>query len=120
MDIKAYCLSLPMAALDYPFGDSPMVMKVNKKMFALINDDGQVSLKCETLQALAYRDMFKAVAPGYHLNKEHWNTVNPDLDVDEELLKKMIRESYRAVVNTFPKKDRELYLNQLSNEEPNN
>jgi len=113
MDLKAYCLSLPMAILDYPFGDTPMVMKVNKKMFALINEQGDVSLKCEPLQALAYRDIFKAVSPGYHLNKEHWNTVNPGSDVDEEMLKKMIRESYRAVVNTFPKKDRDYYLNQL-------
>lgn len=113
MDIKAYCLTLPMAVLDYPFGDTPMVIKVNKKMFALINDVGEVSLKCEPLQALAYRAMFKAVAPGYHLNKEHWNTVTPNQDVDEEMLKQMIRESYRAVVNTFPKKDRERYLIQL-------
>ncbi|MDF2613319.1 MAG: hypothetical protein K0S71_1105 [Clostridia bacterium] len=113
MDVKAYCLSLPMAVLDYPFGDTPMVIKVNKKMFALINSEGEVSLKCEPLQALAYRDMFEAVSPGYHLNKEHWNTVKPNLDVDEELLKRMIRESYRAVVQTFPKKDREGYLRLL-------
>ncbi len=113
MDLKAYCLSLPMAVLDYPFGDTPMVFKINKKMFALINDEGDVSLKCEPLQALAYRDAFKAVSPGYHLNKEHWNTVKPNLDVDAQLMKKMVKESYKAVVQTFPKKDQGQYLELL-------
>ncbi|WP_070000066.1 MmcQ/YjbR family DNA-binding protein [Cellulosilyticum sp. I15G10I2] len=113
MDIKAYCLSLPMATLDYPFGETPMVIKVNNKMFALISNAGDVSLKCEPLQALAYRDMFEAVIPGYHLNKQHWNTIKPNLDIDDEMLKRMVRESYKAVVNTFPKKDRAYYLNLL-------
>lgn len=113
MDIKAYCLSLPKSSEDYPFGDEPAVIKVNKKIFAIFNNENEISLKCDPMQALAYRDMFEAVRPGYHLNKEHWNTVKTHLDVDEAMLKKMIKESYKAVVNTFPKRDRDVYLNLL-------
>ncbi|SHI84657.1 Predicted DNA-binding protein, MmcQ/YjbR family [Clostridium cavendishii DSM 21758] len=102
-----YCLSLPKTIKDYPFGEEPLVIKVNNKMFALINENHEISLKCEPFRALEYREMFNGVRPGYHLNKKHWNTINIDSDVPKEIIKAMIKESYEAVVKTFSKKERE-------------
>lgn len=110
-DLIKYCISLPQAEKDYPFGDEPLVIKVNNKMFAIINNKKEISLKCEPFRALEYRDMFNAVKPGYHLNKRHWNTITLDMDLDKTFIKNMIKESYEAVVNTFNKKQKEEYLN---------
>lgn len=112
--LKEFCLSLPNAVEDYPFGPTPLVIKVENKMFAIVNSDNEISLKCDPFTALDYRDIFKAVKPGYHLNKKHWNTVEIGLDVDENLLKDMIIHSYECIVKTLPKKKKENYLNLLN------
>jgi predicted DNA-binding protein (MmcQ/YjbR family) len=38
------------------------------------------------------------VIPGWHQNKEHWNTVILDGSVPEEEIKRMIAESYDLIV----------------------
>ena len=44
-----------------------------------------------------WREAFDAVIPGYHQNKEHWNTVIIDGSVPDEDVKRMIAESYDLV-----------------------
>jgi predicted DNA-binding protein (MmcQ/YjbR family) len=68
-----YCLSLEVVYKDYPFGDSPLVMKVpfkNKfKMFCLIYEKTKplhLFLKCEPEEAFYLRQVFKSIKPGYH------------------------------------------------------
>ncbi|MFN8569524.1 MAG: MmcQ/YjbR family DNA-binding protein [Kouleothrix sp.] len=57
-----------------------------------------MSLKCDPSQAQFLRDAFAAVQPGYHLNKQHWNTVTIDGSIPPEGLQAMIDDSYRLVV----------------------
>lgn len=114
MNIKEYCLTYPYSVEEYPFGPEPLVIKVNNKMFALIGADNTISLKSNPFVAIEYREMFRGVKPGYHLNKKYWNTVSLNDDVNEEMIKVMIKESYIEVVNTFPKRDREQYLSKLA------
>ena len=45
-----------------------------------------------------WRDAYEAVIPGWHQNKEHWNTVILDGSVPEEEIKRMIAESYDLIV----------------------
>jgi len=100
-DITQYCLSKPDAYLDYPFGPSPAVVKVYDKMFALVfirNDKPCLSLKCDPFVAKSLRQQYSAVAPGYHLNKEHWNTVVIDGSVPDDEIMWMIDHSYELVV----------------------
>jgi predicted DNA-binding protein (MmcQ/YjbR family) len=100
--LRAYVLSRPGAAETYPFGPQPLVVKAGGKIFALVSEDAtplQVSLKCEPAHAQFLRDTFSAVQPGYHLNKEHWNTVILDGSIPEEGIRAMIDESYRLVVD---------------------
>src|SRR5258706_15338136 len=99
--LRAYLLSLSGAVADYPFGPQPLVVKVGGKMFALVSEEAtplDVSLKCEPAHAQFLRDTFPAVQPGYHLNKEHWNTITLDGSIAEEGIRAMIDESYRLVV----------------------
>lgn len=125
MEMKKYenfCLSLPNSELTYPFDEKTKVMKVANKMFAIIANEFEISLKCEPNRALEQRMIYEAVRPGYHLNKTHWNTVTISGDVHETDLTLMILHSYECVIATFFKKQREqleyqLQIWQLAQEE---
>ena len=104
--VRAYVLSKQGATETRPFGPQPLVAKVGGKIFALLAEDAtppSISLKCEPQQALFLRDSFAAVQPGYHLNKEHWNTVTLDGSIPDEGIHAMIDDSYRLVVNSLTK-----------------
>ncbi len=107
---KAYLLAKPEAHEDYPFGPDVAVMKVGDKMFATYsgNSDGYVhmNLKCDPNEALALRDVFESVIPGYHMNKKHWNTVILDDSIPDGEIERMIDRSYGLVVKGLNKAER--------------
>ncbi len=77
---RNYLLSKADAYECFPFGDDVNVYKVCNKMFATLGIlKGQehywMNLKCDPEEAFHLRDIFKAVIPGYHMNKNHWNTI---------------------------------------------
>ena len=105
-ELRAACLALPGAAEDLPFGDEVSVFKVAGKMFAVCDLDGdplQLSLKCEPELAVRLRATYPAIAPGYHLNKRHWNTVTLDGSLPEQMVTDMLGDSYDLVVASLPK-----------------
>ncbi|MDA3846937.1 MAG: MmcQ/YjbR family DNA-binding protein [Vallitaleaceae bacterium] len=106
--LEQYMLSKEKAFMDYPFDDVTPVLKVGKKMFALIGSIGglSVSLKCDPDDAIYLRDMHPAIIPGYHLSKKHWNTVILDGSLEDELIKSLIDHSYDLVVKSMPKGER--------------
>jgi predicted DNA-binding protein (MmcQ/YjbR family) len=108
-DLRDFCLSLPGSEETFPFGPLTSVFKVCGKMFALSRLAGRplsVSLKCEPALAEQLRAAHSAVAPGYHLNKRHWNTVTLDGSVSERVVKDMIEDSYDLVVSRLPTSSR--------------
>jgi len=113
MDIEAiyqYCLTLPFAEESFPFDKETLVFKVFGKMFALLDlQSGKyINLKCDPETAEIYRITYKAIVPGYHMNKRHWNTIYIDHDLPDEFIREMIFNSYQLVVKSLPKKYREL------------
>lgn len=97
------------AIIDFPFGDDVSVFKVMNKMFGLFSlNDGiyHVNLKCDPQDAIAYRDIYECVIPGYHMNKKHWNTIILDGSMPLVILEEMIEESYILVVSKLTKKQR--------------
>ena len=103
------CLAKPGSAEDYPFGDEVAVFKVVGKMFALVplaESPPSVSLKCDPELAADLRQKYRAVTPGYHLNKRHWNTVTLDGSIPEEELLDLIDHSYQLVVAGLPRAQR--------------
>ncbi len=110
-----YLLSKPEAIKDYPFGPDVAVMKVCNKMFATLSESNssknkgefsQMNLKCDPDEALALRDIFPAVIPGYHMNKKHWNTVILDQSIPAGEIERMIDRSYALVVKSLKKSER--------------
>ena len=108
--LRAYLLSRHGAVEEHPFGPQPLVVKAGGKIFALLAEDAEpltISLKCEPTHAQFLRDSFPAVRPGYHLNKEHWNTVTLDGSISDEGILAMIDESYRLIVAGLSKAARQ-------------
>ena len=108
--LQTYLLDKPASTEETPFGPDPLVYKVKSKIFALVawnTTPLKVSLKCRPVHALMLRAEYPAVQPGYHLNKEHWNTVTLDGSVPEKEVRAMIDESYRLVVRGLTKRDRD-------------
>ncbi len=107
---KNYLLSKPEAQEDYPFGPDVSVMKICNKMFATYSTgaDGHrhMNLKCDPNEALALRDVFESVIPGYHMNKKHWNTVILDDSIPGGEVERMIDRSYGLVVKGLNKAER--------------
>ena len=98
------------ASLDFPFGDVISVFKVMNKMFGLfsLNDSiYHINLKCDPQDAIAYRDIYECVIPGYHMNKKHWNTIILDGSMPQDILEEMIEESYSLIVSKLTKKQKE-------------
>lgn len=107
---RAYLLSRPEAVETFPFGPEVAVFKVRNKMFALLGIEqgvANMNLKCDPDHALALRDMFSAVRPGYHMNKKHWNTVDLDGSVPQSEIEVMIEDSFWLVVAGMKKADRD-------------
>ncbi len=90
----------------YPFGPEPAVFKVMDKMFALLSWP-TLSLKCDPDFALALRDKYKAVQPGYHLSKKHWNTITFDDTMPDNEILGLIDISYNLVVKGLTKVERQ-------------
>jgi len=99
-EIVSYCSAKENAKPDFPFGDDVMVFKVNGKMFTLLrlNEPFSINLKCDPDYAEILRTKYNAVIPGYHMNKKHWNTVNIDKMISNDLLFEWIDDSYDLVL----------------------
>lgn len=98
-EIVEYCLSYPASYEDHPFGEGWIAIrhKGNKKIFALIfekDDHLCVNLKCDPDRSEFLRYAFKEVKPGYHMSKEHWNTIILDGDLPEDELHDMVKHSF--------------------------
>ena len=117
---RQYLLSRPESREDFPFGPDVAVMKVKSKMFATLahgENEGRMNLKCDPEEALMLRDVFDAVLPGYHMNKEHWNTVVLDGSIIEGEIERMIDRSYGLVVKSLPRVERQSLILQYGEEQ---
>ncbi len=81
--------------------------QIMKKMFAAICVDNEgrniITLKCEPSLGLSLRNQYTSVRPGYYMNKNHWNSVDLNGEVPDEILKEMINQSYQLVLSSFSK-----------------
>ncbi len=105
-EIRAYCIAKPFTTEGFPFDETTLVFKVHGKMFALLNLDAphSINLKCDPDRAIQLREQYEEIIPGYHMNKQMWNTVNLHGFLNDELLMELIDHSYELIWNGLPKK----------------
>ena len=109
-ELREYCMDKKHVTESFPFDNETLVFKVMNKMFALTginNNPLSVNLKCDPEKAVALREEYSCVLPGYHMSKQHWNTVVIDGSVPDKLVKEWIDESYNLIVASLPKRVRE-------------
>ena len=107
-ELETVLLGFTDSSLSFPFDEKTAVFKVANKMFALVGLEWNplaVNLKCDPDDAQILRSQFKAITPGYHMNKDHWNTVILDGSLESDLVYKLIEDSYILVVKTLSKKE---------------
>ena len=106
-DFQNFCLSFNGVTEDHPFEDENILaFKVMGKIYAMAdveNFDG-INLKCDPVKASMLRNLYNEVQPGEHMDKRHWNTIDPEGALDDELIKEWIKDSYNLVVEALPRK----------------
>lgn len=108
-DLREYCLSKKGVTEDLPFGDDTLVFRIKNKIFVLANLEGElrINLKCDPARAIELREEYPAIIPGYHMNKQHWNTIIMDGSLSRKLVFSLIDHSYELIVESLPKGKKE-------------
>ena len=105
-----YGLSFPDTYQDAPFRDDNWQLiryKGNKKAFLWTYEkDGYVNLnvKVHPDKAFFWRNAYESVMPGYHQNKEHWNTIILDGSIADQDIMVMIAVSYDLISDSPTKR----------------
>ena len=107
--LQAYCAKKSGVSWDTPFGPDGLAFGVAGKMFALapINVFDTVNLKCDPERAVELRERYEGIIPGFHMNKQHWNTVDVTGGVPQKLIWELVDHSYELVRASLPKKVRD-------------
>lgn len=105
---RNYCLKKKGVTESLPFGPDTLVFKVMDKMFALTNLNEvplRANLKCDPERAVELREAHEDnILPGYHMNKQHWNTLILDSRLDPKLVFELTDHSYDLVIAGLTKK----------------
>lgn len=103
-------LSFPDTYKSAPFHDENWQLvrvKGSKKAFLWTYErNGYINLNVKVNSEWRdfWRDAFESVIPGWHQNKENWNTIILDGSIPDEDVKRMITESYEIVIDSPTKR----------------
>ena len=106
----SYGLSFPDTYQEAPFHDlnwQLVRVKKSRKAFLWTYEKGgfiNLNLKVDPQWRDLWRKTYTAVLPAYHQNKEHWNTVVLDGSIPDDVIKRMIAESYDLVSDSPTKR----------------
>ena len=117
--VSRYLLEKPGATQDFAFGPDGAVFKVRGKIFADVawcETPLNVVLKCEPTEAIALRGAFPVITTARYFNKRHWNSVTLDGSMPDELVWRMIDDSYDLTVAGLPKWQREELREEIEQE----
>lgn len=109
-EILAFALSFPDTYQDAPFHDDNWQLvrvKGSRKAFLWTYERNRymnLNVKVDPELRDYWRDAFESVVPGWHQNREHWNTIILDGSVPDDAVREMIAESYRLVTDSPSKR----------------
>ena len=102
----SYGLGFPNTYQDAPFHDTNWQLvrvKGSRKTFLWTYEkDGFINLNVKVSPEWRdfWREIYESVTPGYHQNKDNWNTVILDDTIPTDEIKRMIAESYDLVTDS--------------------
>lgn len=117
--VRDYTLSLLGVTEDQPFGDDVITYRIEGKIFLCLslgagqNDmrdsEPRLALKLTPERNEELREQYSSVTPAWHWNKKHWSDVYYE-QLEDDLVKTIIKESYDLVVSKLPKSIRLNYM----------
>lgn len=105
-----YALTFAGSYKDAPFRDQNWILvrvRDGKKAFLWTYDrNGYINLnvKIDPEWRDFWRNAYSSVIPGWHQNKDHWNTIILDGTIPDRDIRRMIAESYELVTDTPTKR----------------
>ena len=104
-EFRDYCLSLPDVTEATPFEKfsrgkyTILVFYINSHMFCYFNIDefSNITIKCDPTKIVELKEMYQAVCEPFNGDKRYWISVQPNLDLSDENLKALVRQSYKIV-----------------------
>lgn len=117
--INEYLLNKPGVTKDLQKDWNWTRYQIGGKMFAAIcldenNKPYYITLKLEPSEGDFLRTQYADIIPGYYMNKIHWNSIKPDGDVPDELLKDLLDKSYQLILKSFSMKKQKEILGDTS------
>ena len=100
LELRRYCLSLPLAEECTPFDETTLVFKIGGKMFCYTDmvEFRWIAVKCDPDRAVLLRERYpELVTPAFHSNKRHWNGIRTDGDLPDAagITPKALRQEIR-------------------------
>lgn len=106
--IEEYCMAKKAAEKEYKPDWEATLYKIHGKMFAMLSNDAKnkpiLNVKSEPTVGQTMRNSYRCIVAGYHMNKEHWNSIYLDGEVPDDVVKNMIDSSYNLILHSFSKK----------------
>ena len=106
--IDVFCLEQAGCEKDYQTDWEACRYMLKGKMFAMRGTDNEgrdiLTLKLEPEIGTLLREQYDDIRPGYYMNKTHWSSVDLNGSVPDEVLKSMICDSHRLILNSLSKK----------------
>jgi predicted DNA-binding protein (MmcQ/YjbR family) len=104
-EFRDYCLSLHDVTEATPFEKfsrgkyTILVFYINSHMFCYFNIDefSNITIKCDPTKIVELKEMYQAVSEPFNGDKRYWISVQPNLDLSDEDLKALVRQSYEIV-----------------------
>lgn len=109
-EVIAYGMTFPNVYVDIPFRDPNWQLiriKGSKKAFLWTYErEGYINLNVKVSPGSRdlWRSVYASVIPGYHQNKEHWNTIILDGSIPASDIRRMIAESYDIITDSPTKR----------------
>ena len=103
---RTHCLAKPGVTEDTPFDANTLCFRVGGKIFSLLDIEAfdYINLKCDPERAIELREQYDGITPGYHMNKQHWNTIICDGSASKKTIFSWIDDSYNLVASSLTKK----------------
>ena len=88
----------------FSFDKAILVFKGDNRIFLLTSlvSAQTFNVKCESEKAIALREEFEDVKPGFQMNKQHWNTICYNGSLTDKMLFKLIDHSYDLTLKSLP------------------
>jgi predicted DNA-binding protein (MmcQ/YjbR family) len=106
--IDEYCLDKKGVEKDFKEEWNATRYMVRGKIFVMLGGDKEgtpiITIKCDPSFGRFLRDEYEDIIPGYHMNKEHWNSIYIGAKVPDEVVKQMTDMSYSIILNSLSKK----------------